>query len=226
MMKDKSLFERDFVTVEERFPKLKYSWSTKYKTWVITGELDICDTEGVYWNTFNIVIGVPQSYPYCVPILVEKSEIIIRDIDWHISPEGICCIDVSHNLIAMSKLGINICSFISDKVYPYFANQLYKLAEDKYAGKEYAHHLEGIIQYYLEEHNLPDKSAVVSLLQRITTKSFIGRNNSCPCGSGKKIKRCHKNSIETIKSLGDTRLLLDLKNIENTLSEAAFVDSK
>lgn len=216
-MTGKSLFERDFLEVEKRFPKLKYTWSSKYKTWVIAGELDICDIEGVYWDTFNIAMGVPQSYPYCVPVVIEKSEIIARDIDWHISPEGICCLDVTHNLIALSKLGINICSFIIDKVYPYFANQLYKLAENKYAGKEYAHHLDGVIQYYLEEHNLPNKAAVIAILQQITTKSFMGRNETCPCGSGRKVKHCHLRSIDTIKTLGNVRLISDLKNIKEVL---------
>src|SRR5690606_18557162 len=171
----KSLFERDFEVVEELFPKLTYSWSFKFKFWVIVGELDICDTRGIYWNTFNIIIAVPQKYPHCVPVLVEQSKIIPRDINWHISSEGLCCVDISHNLIAMSKIGINIYSFISDKVYPYFANQLYKLVENEYAGKEYAHHFDGIIQYYIEDHNLPNVNAVISLLQRITKKSHIGR---------------------------------------------------
>lgn len=217
-MASKSLFERDFLAVEERFPKLKYSWNSKFRTWVIVGELDICDTEGVYWNTFNIAIAVPQNYPYCIPVLVEKSEIIPRDIDWHISPEGVCCVDMSHNLLAMSKRGIHICSFISDKVYTYFANQLYKMIEEKYAGKEYAHYFDGVIQYYIEEHNLPEKNAIVSLLQRITTKSFIGRNDKCPCGSEKKIKHCHQNSIDILKTLGSKRLLSDLENILETFN--------
>lgn len=216
-MSGKSLFERDYVTVQERFPKLKYSWSSKFSIWIIAGELDICDAEGVYWNTFNIAIVVPESYPYCVPVLIEKSEIIPREIDWHISAEGICCVDVSNSLIAKSKTGIDICSFISDKVYSYLANQLYKLIESKYAGKEYAHHLDGIIQYYIEEHNLSDKRAVASFLRRIVEKSLLGRNSMCPCESGKKIKYCHEHSIHTIKSLGSTKLLSDLKNIMDSL---------
>lgn len=213
-----SIFEKDFAEVEDRFPKLKYLWSAQHKTWIIVGELDICDTEGVYWNTFNIAISVSQGYPYCIPVLIEISEIIPRDIDWHISSEGLCCIDVSHNLIAMSKIGINICKFISDKIYPYFANQLYKLTVNKYAGKEYAHHLDGVIQYYIEDHLLPNKHAVISLLEKIVMKSRIGRNDKCPCGSGKKVKHCHRQSIETIKTLGMERVKTDLENIRTDTS--------
>lgn len=215
--KKKSPFERDFIVAKERFPKLTYGWNDKIKMWVITGELDICDVEGVYWNTFQITILVPRGYPYCVPIVAEKSTFIPRDIEWHISPEGICCLDISHNLKAMSKLGINLTSFISEKVYTYFANQLYKLEENKYAGGEYAHHLDGVIQYYIETHQLQDKRAIVTMLQQLTSKTNIGRNDPCPCGNGRKTKYCHQSSIDTLKTLGNERLLSDLRNISETI---------
>lgn len=215
---NKSPFERDFVVAKERFPKLDYGWNAKIKMWVITGELDICDVEGMYWNTFQITMLVPRGYPYCIPIVAERSTIIPRDINWHISPEGICCLDITHNLKAMSKLGIKLTSFISEKVYTYFANQLYKLEENKYAGDEYAHHLDGVIQYYIETHQLQDKRAIVAMLQKITSKTNIGRNAPCPCGNGKKIKYCHQSSIDTLKSLGNERLSFDLKHISELLS--------
>ncbi|SDD80551.1 SEC-C motif-containing protein [Algoriphagus faecimaris] len=201
-MPKKSKFEKDFVAVEEFFPKLSYFWNSKSKHWIVKGELDICDAEGDYWETFHIIIGIPQSYPHCVPIVIEKSELIPRDIDWHISKEGACCIDIEHNLIAMSRKGINIDSFIREKVYPYFANQLFKLSEKEYAGKEYKHHFDGIIQYYIEDLNLVSIDTTIHFLERILLKSFIGRNNKCPCGSGKKIKNCHLDEINTIKSIG------------------------
>lgn len=215
--KRKSPFERDFGAALERFPKLSYHWSTKVKMWIITGELDICDTEGVYWNTFQITMLVPRSYPYCVPIVAERSNIIPRDIEWHISSEGICCLDVDHNLKAMAKKGINLTAFIKDKVYTYFANQLYKLEKNEYAGKEYAHHLDGIIQYYQETHHLSDKQTIIAMLSRLTNNSLLGRNDKCPCGSGKKIKHCHQNSIDILKTLGNEQLSTDLKNISATL---------
>jgi hypothetical protein len=214
----KSPFERDFIIAKEFFPKLNYGWNTKIKMWVVTGELDICDVEGMYWNTFQIAMLVPRGYPYCEPIVAEKSNIIPRDIDWHISPEGICCLDISHNLKAMSKVGINLTSFIKEKVYTYFANQLYKLEKNNYAGSEYAHHLDGVIQYYIETHHFRDAREIAAVLQQITTKANVGRNDPCPCGNGKKTKHCHQNSIDTLKTLGSERLLSDLKDISEMLS--------
>lgn len=213
MINKLSRFEKDFHIAQNRFPKLNYRWDKKNRQWVIAGQLDICDTKGVYWDTFDIRIFVPQSYPFCVPILIERSKIIPRDIDWHISQGGVCCYDIEHNLIAMSKRGINLVDFIATKIYPYFANQLYKKAEKKYAGSEYAHYLSGVIQYYCEEHHLQNEKSIINLLQCILDKSGITRNDKCPCGSGMKTKHCHQSSIDTIKSLGYTKIKADLNEI-------------
>jgi len=217
----KSQFERDFEAVQERFPKLRYSWSKKLKCWIIAGELDICDTIGIYWDTFDIFILVPSAYPYCVPLLIENSEIIPRDIDWHITSKGFCCYDVDQNLTVMSKKGINLSSFIADKIYSYFANQLYKLKENKYAGSEYAHHLQGVIQYYIEQHQLTNETTVINLLTAIATKTSILRNELCPCGSNRKVKNCHLKSIEDIKTLGQEKIRFDLDNITNQVISAS-----
>ncbi|MBU1762081.1 MAG: SEC-C domain-containing protein, partial [Bacteroidetes bacterium] len=168
--------------------------------------------------TFNIGIAVPQSYPHCIPVIIERTEIIPRDIDWHISQEGLCCVDVSPNLIAMSKKGIHIYDFIKRKIYPYFANQIYKLSENKYAGKEYAHHIEGIIQYYVEDLYISDEKTILLILQRLISSPHIGRNEKCPCGSEKKIKNCHQLSVETIKSFGEERIKSDLSNINDYIT--------
>lgn len=206
-------FERDFKEVKNRFPKLSYFWNSELKWWVIRGDIDICDIKGIYWNTFNVSIGVPTSYPNCVPIVIENSNLIPREIEWHISPEGICCIDIGHNLIAMSKRGINIFSFIKEKVYPYLANQIFKLENKKYAGEEYLHHFDGVIQYYNEDHKLPTIDSIIVMLERIMS-SKIGRNESCPCRSGKKVKECHIDNIKVIASLGKEKLSEDLKRLK------------
>jgi hypothetical protein len=211
-------FERDFLEVRDYFPKLDYGRNRKSKIWIISGEIDICDVKGNYLNTFDIKIIVPDSYPYCVPVVLEKSEIIPRDIDWHISKNGICCLDSDNNLLVMSRFGINIKEFIAQKIYTFFANQLYKLQEHKYAGDEYLHHVDGIIQYYIEDLKIPTVEYVIVFLEQILNKKDLTRNKLCPCGTNKKIKNCHEKTIETIKTIGREKMTSDLKEIKNTLN--------
>lgn len=213
-----SQFERDFVAVKEHFPLLSYNWNKKNKAWIISGELDICDVKGDYWNTFNIAMLVPETYPNCVPLILERSEITPRDIDWHISKEGLCCVDAENNLIVMSRIGIKLKDFIANKVYPFFANQLYKLQEHKYAGDEYEHYTDGVIQYYLEDLKIPTANNIIFFLEMILNKTDLTRNRLCPCNSGKKIKNCHEKAIETIKSIGRVKITNDLKKIRKKLN--------
>jgi hypothetical protein len=210
-MKRRSLFEKDFEVARSRFPKLSARWNAEMKSWIVTGELDICDTQGNYWETFNIIMIFSKSYPYCIPVVIEKSELIPREIEWHISKEGICCIDFSYSLQLQSKKGIQYSDFILNKVYSYFANQLYKMSEGKYAGEEYGHHFDGTLQFYIEELGFKDERTLVEVLKAVSSGVVFGRNDLCPCGGGKKLKHCHLISIEDLKSLGKDTVLKDLQ---------------
>ena len=225
-MSRQTTFEKDFGSVKISFPKLDYFWHKEQKSWMIKGELDICDVKGEYWNTFDIAILIPESYPYCVPLVIEMSQIIPREEDWHVSKEGVCCVDFDNKLITMSRVGINIEKFISDIVYPFFANQLFKLESQKYAGEEYGHHVDGLIQYYIEDLKFPSAQSALAVLKNILDQADLTRNRFCPCGSGIKIKRCHRIAIETLKSLGREKNTNDCKKLEKYLLELSQSEPK
>lgn len=206
-------FERDFDCVKYSFPKLDHSWNSDKKFWLVKGELDICDVKGNYWDTFNIAILVSETYPYCVPHVFEISEIIPREEDWHVSADGECCVDIDNKLIAASRIGIDINKFITDLVYPFFANQLFKLAAKRYAGEEYGHRVDGLIQYYLEDLKFPSVEKILNILESILSGADLTRNTLCPCGSEIKTKQCHEKEIEIIKSLGRTKIEKDASEI-------------
>jgi hypothetical protein len=208
MRTGRSQFEKDFVAVTERFPKLSFYHSKKSNAWVISGELDICDIAGVYWETFLIRVVVPVAYPYCVPVTSEVSTKIPRDIDWHMSRNGTCCVDIDHRLLSMASRGIKIVDYMSTKVYPFFANQVYRLERQVYAGDEYAHYFNGVRQFYLKDLHLNTEQAF-ALLGNLLSKNRAGRNDLCPCGSNRKFKHCHDEAAQLLLSIGITQLQKD-----------------
>ena len=212
MPQRKSAFERDFRLAAEKFPKLKYELDKQRKLWVITGELDICDRVGVYWGTFDIRIFVPQNYPHCVPKVQELSTLIPRDVDWHIDEDGTCCVDINHKMTHMARIGINLSDFITQKVYSFFANQLFKMSKGAYAGEEYEHHFAGVVQFYQEDLGLNQKQAI-PMLEAILGGA-IGRNGKCPCGSVQKLKHCHLISFSFLKSMERDQLRRDLRSFK------------
>lgn len=204
-----SIFEKDFEEATRFFPKLKYRTIEKGKSWVVSGELDICDQIGNYWGTFSIAIYLPNSYPYCVPKVKEVSKVIKRDSDWHIDDNGDCCLDIEHKMLLLKKRGMNLSDFIKNKVYPYFANQIYKENEGQYAAGEYLHNFEGVQQFYREELNIVSTELAVDILQSILLKKLPKRNDPCICGE-RKFKSCHLKSVEFLSSLPTDRLKADL----------------
>lgn len=216
-----SRFEKDFKIAQEFFPKLSFRTSKKSPVWQIEGIIEIQDTSHAYWGSFDVLIKVPKSYPFCVPIVCEKSLHIKRHPDWHISDDGECCIDIGNRLKIEAKKGINILSFIRYKVYSYFANQLYKMHQEEYANGEYKHYTEGILQYYLEDLNFSSIDEIINVLNHLESKKPLDRNRFCPCGANKKIKKCHLQQIIKINSTGMNTIKNDkllLEEFRNNIS--------
>jgi hypothetical protein len=61
------------------------------------------------------------------------------------------------------------------------------------------------------------------------TKIKIGRNEPCPCGSGKKFKRCcslHENSIEGINYNDISSIIIDHKNMRNIVVSKKIIENQ
>ena len=70
--------------------------------------------------------------------------------------------------------------------------------------KSYEKHYEKVIEKLIEEASVPDSERAANMLAQLeadmdgssvrspekTTNVKVGRNDPCPCGSGKKYKRC------------------------------------
>ena len=202
------ILAHDIDTVIRYYPKLTYCSEGKKE--YLKGYLDICDTKGNYWDTFLIKIIIPEKYPYGVPILIELKNKIRRIDERHISEEGICCVDIDHELLYLSRKGIRLIDFMNDKVYPFFANQVYYDNEKKYVSEEYEHHFNGVVQFYHERLKLTRVELIISILELVLSNKIPGRNDNCLCNSGKKTKNFHGDAFNFLKWMGKERIQKDL----------------
>lgn len=194
--------------LKENFPNLQYD----EKSQKIIGELDFCaayndrsrtviigdfanETDFLIRDVYEVEIclgdldmnGWPKVYEigkrHCK--IAEKYNIKI--IDLHINPaDNTCCLGIK----SPDNRTFRIESFIYERVIPF----LYRLSYVEKFGtgvsnddrwEEYSHGDEGIKEYLTEMINY--------------AKYSPGRNDLCPCDSGKKYKRCHFNDVEPIK---------------------------
>lgn len=219
LMKKGAKLQKEVEEFCKIYPSFKYYKNCNKKFCYLIGHLDVCDLNGNYYDTFKIKIYIDRdSYPYCVPIVQEITELIERIDDNHISEEGICCLDIEHILEKDSRKGINILTFYRDKIYPFFANYLFKENTGNYANGEYAHFFDGVIQYYKEELEIDDFSSITKIIYAVASNSIPNRNELCLCGSNLKIKHCHWKKIKLLKSLSKSRLISDLINFEKLVN--------
>jgi hypothetical protein len=174
------------------------------------GLIDIVDTDGNYWDNYEIRIVVPvQKYPNIVPLVYEHSTKIIREEDSHISANGECCLDITHNLILLQNKGIDLIFFYQNKIYPFFANHQYKRRTGNYAKGDYPHQFDGIKYFYENEIGLSDNELIIKILSLILKNKLPEKLTICICGQNK-YKHCHLPTVTKLIHFGKERLSKDL----------------
>lgn len=183
---------------------------------VLDGVIDIIDTNGDFWNDYDVRLVVPKlGYPHVVPTVYENSFKIERDKDFHISDKGECCLDIHHRLMLEKRKGITLTNFYKKFIYPFFANHQYKIKTKSYAGEEYEHDADGVVQFYKEEFNLTDYELIIKLIECSLGILKTERNKQCPVCGGSKYKKCCRLTVEKLKLFGNKILKLDLEIFKN-----------
>ncbi len=216
-MDRKSFLIKEFLQVKNKFPKLKIGELNINSPIIIFGEIDICDSSGEYWETFEIKIILDQGYPYSVPLVYETSNLIKREDKRHIEIDGKCCLDIPYILVKLAKKGIVLHEFIEQKVYAFFANQIFYSEKSYFLNGEYEHEEWGIYQFYTELLGSSDIDLFIQFLEAL--KKGVGRNDQCPCGSTGKMKYCHAEASKFLKSLGARVLNSDLEQFKKLRNE-------
>ncbi|WP_163517013.1 hypothetical protein [Gelidibacter japonicus] len=207
----KNELDKDIISFLNNYFAFKEVKSPKSGYRALEGKVSVLDRKNKLWGQFEILILINEkNYPYTIPIVIEKTEIIKRDWDFHISKEGECCLDIPHKLLKMKKRGIVLEEFYREVIYPFFANYHYKVATDKYANGEYKHHFKGIAQFYQEEYGLNNYGNIIALLETTVSGIKYQPNKQCPLCGGSKYKKCCRKKVYSLRGYGLDQLKLDL----------------
>ena len=67
-----SIIEKDIREVCNIYPKLKFNaGSIKSIYYSCSGEIDIFDNKGEYWDSFEIFFEINKNYPFTFPVVFE-----------------------------------------------------------------------------------------------------------------------------------------------------------
>lgn len=200
--------EREMNWLESRFPNLQYEADSQK----IIGELDFCavydkesgkvivgdsarDFERFICDVFEIEIRLgtldTNGWPRIYEVggrhrqIAKKRHVEIIDLHFY-ADDGMCCLGLKFQ----DNKSLSIRDFLENLVIPFFYRLSYTEKFGIAASRndlwgEYSHGEEGEWEHRTEISNF--------------AKLNLGRNSLCPCGSGKKYKKCHLGEVEYLK---------------------------
>jgi hypothetical protein len=215
-MERHNIFEQQANEIYLHFPKLSPSKNSGGNV-IVRGEIDIVDSDGKFWESYQVEIHPVDEFPNRYPHVYETGGKIPRIGDWHIYDDTQrCCIDVEPEEIIKCREGLSLVEFIQNAMLPYFFNQTFRRNEGYYPNGEYAHNINGIFQYYDQLlQTLGDPRKTVQQMIFIVKLKKPGRTSDCFCGSGEKFRRCHRHAYELIEKLGKSVIMSHANSIAN-----------
>lgn len=197
-MDNYTLFRQQIAEAAKVYPELKVSVWEGIE--LLSGTFRVIDEEGKEWNNFEIQIKFSEAFPYRFPQLVEIGGKIPKIADWHIYPNGTCCITIPLLELVSCRNGITVLQFILNHVKPYLFNQAHRIEKGYYAHQEFAHGVYGILEYYQELFNEKDVGKIIRYLKALKANEF-GKKTLCFCGRKAKFRKCHPDIYKIFKPI-------------------------
>ncbi|MBO6516067.1 MAG: SEC-C domain-containing protein [Bacteroidia bacterium] len=214
-------WKKDVQQAVDAYPGLIYSEFNGERH--LKGSIKVEDVDsGIVVDEFEVDLVFPENYPYCFPKVFEISGKIERIDDRHVFPaDGSLCLGVEPEEILRCKHGITIRYFIDRVLIPRLAEEFIVNNGGDYQ-REYAHGIYGLWQFYMKMFESKDRQTILKLLRCMGDQSLPRGHKPCPCGSGKKFKRCHfKNILQFVNNFDSNYLRKQYELLSSSLFKRA-----
>ena len=215
MVKGIDLFKKEARRINDHFPTLNYSEEENGQPF-IHGKILLRDAANELLDSYLIKIVPADNYPLSFPKVFEVGGRIPVNVDWHVFPDGHCCLMSIPQETLTCKKGITLVRFINEEVIPYFYNQKHRELYG-YFLKERSHGNKGHIEFFQEKFNTSDLSFIVKMLLFIAKNKEPKNTDKCFCGRSSKYKKCHRTLFREFQLFGTDEIHLYIKFIQNYL---------
>ncbi len=202
-----SRLEHDRNLVSAEYPGLNYQVDDGLEAVFLQGPVTFVGRSGIPTDV-EVKVEFPSSYPQHEPRAYDPVERFPHIADRHFFTDGQCCLWLPPETIWNLRDADCLLLFL-DQVAIFFHKQLICDASGRnvFPGSQRSHGDAGYIEYIQEMLRANDDilSLLVPLL--INGGEYIGRNDLCLCGSGRKYKHCHLHSIRDLMYSMDTVFL-------------------
>jgi hypothetical protein len=159
-------------------------------------------------DRYEVEVTVPPDFPEGPALVRETGGRIPKD--FHTNPDGTLCLG-SPTRLRLALLGApTLPGFIDRCVVPFLYGFSHREKHGSLPFGELAHGLRGLRQDYAEFLGVGEESVAVDLLRLGTLKKRRANKLPCPCGSNRRLGRCHHLMVNRLRDeLGRKWLLAE-----------------
>lgn len=192
--------KKDLGNAVLHYPNLNIN--IKDNVYTLKGTIDIKDLKTFeVLDTYDVEILYPVNYPFRkLPIVKETKKKIPRNPDRHIYSDGsFCLMAPPEEVLLCIKNKISSLFFIRSILVPYLANQtLLNAGLPAFFKGERSHGYKGHVEFWEELCKTKELNLILLCMEMAIKESLPTNKSECFCGSKKRFKRCH---LETIRDL-------------------------
>jgi hypothetical protein len=145
---------------------------------------------------YQIALVFPDDYPKHPPRMYANDEKLPINIDRHIVNGGQACLGAPSEIQHRWQSAPNLVSFLDEIVAPFLVWQIYY---DAYGCSpewgQRPHGKEGILEFYTEALGFERNVNIASFMTLLARKNPPGGHELCPCGSGRRLRTCHREVV-------------------------------
>lgn len=196
----------DETLVGEHYPELRYRADAYTGRIALEGTITLRTESGIPIRVATRV-EFPDDYSDQEPMVYETAGRFPWDPDRHILPGGRCCLWLRPESKWDPKDPDGLLHLLDETVLFFERQLIHELYPDApWPGGERSHGLLGYAEY-ISERLGGDEERLSAMKPVLIGALHVGRNTTCPCGSGAKYKKCCLFRVEDIRRRVGTTVL-------------------
>ena len=145
-------------------------------------------------SEFDIEMVLSERYPDREPKVFEVGGRIPQTPDRHLNDDGDCCVTVWENWLVCAE-DHSFAAFMNGPVNEFFLGQYWFEKTKRWPFGERPHGPKGLEEAYADALGIPHKKKNLIYHLRLLSKDWPKGHWLCPCGSGKKLRHCHRDKM-------------------------------
>ncbi len=148
-------------------------------------------------DAYEVEIRIPEAFPRRIPAVFETEGRI--PLSYHHLQDGALCLGSETRIRFMLSGGLSLGAFVNRCVVPYLYRFSHLRAYGEAPFEDLAHGIDGIKEDLRSLLRLDSDSDVLGFVQVLVTKKRQANKKRCPCGSGDRVGRCHRRTINALR---------------------------